>query len=312
MAGRVDAGPSGGSAWTVAAASTWASSRRPARSLRVMSGRARSVTALVGLLTALVGGLAATPVPHHPEVRPGAAATEGVVAWVPAVQVVAGAPGEIVAVDLALDDGTAHPVRAQLTVHEVTVDPEDGPDLAGATSLLTLPVEEVTVGAGDRVLLRATATVPPEPVLVAVAADLRDAEEPTTVSALVLLGPPVAVAVTPTLEIREDTAIVTVANSSPVPTIVDLRLRSRTWFGAGTDRTVHDLAVAGDGTRTVTIELAPGAGRRTTAVVAAPRSGAPARADVVDWPGRTLPVLVAVMLLVLASAATLRIWRRHR
>ncbi len=256
--------------------------------------------------------VAATPVPQPPEVRPGAAEPTGLVTWVPGVQQVAGRPGEVVAVDLALEDGTAHEVRAALSVREVDVDPVRGPELGRTSRLVTLATDAVTLRPGDRVLLRGTATVPDRPVLVGIEAALLGAADAAAPSALVLLGPATPVDLAVTVDLGADTATATVHNRSDVPGLFDARLRGTRWGGSGSDRTIRGLAIAAGGTRELTLALPAGVGRRQVDVAVAALGGETVHAGVSAWSRTTVPAAVALVLVLVAGAAAVAAWRRRR
>lgn len=285
--------------------------------------RRRRLTAL--LLVAVVGAVAAAagepvalgaagePVPTPVHVQAGAAAADGTVAWTPAVQRVTGDVGATVAVDLALDDGTEHEVEAELAVRAVEVDPRTGPTAAGASDALVLAARSVTLRPGDRGVLRATAVVPPEPTLVGVEARLVEDQHGAAPLALVLVGPPVATDVTVDLVVDEGRARVLVWNGASFPALVDVAVSAGSWVGRRSLTQVHDVLVAGDGTRLVEIDLPAGVGRLTVEAAVAARGGPAddvARARTAVWLPGTWLTLLAATLILLAGAASVRALRR--
>lgn len=265
------------------------------------------------LLVAAAVLVAGVPVPTPVHVQPGVADADGTVAWSPPVQVVTGNPGEVVAVDVALDDGTEHEVVAELAVRDVDVDPVAGPTAGARSDLLTLAVGEIALGPGDRGVLRATAVVPPQPRLVAVEARLVGDVAGAAPLALVLVGPALPVDLTADVTVARGRAVVTLVNRSAFPTVVDVGAAASSWFGGRTDVAVTDVVVAGGGRRELELELAPGLGRRRVDVAVAARGapgGGQVDASVAVWPARSVWFLAAAFLVVLAGVASLRVLRR--
>lgn len=273
----------------------------------------RHLPALVLLWAVAMGGAAATPVPSPVHVHEGAAASDGAVSWHPAVQHVTGAPGETVAVDLALDDGTEHPVTADVAVRNVEIDREDGPRPGARSTAMTLAVDRIELRPGDRGAFRAVAEIPSRPTVVAVEARLQG-DEDTAPLALVLLGPPDRHP-----ELSADVAFadgrgqVTVSNRSSFPALVDVAVSSASWLGPSDDIQIGDVLVPGDGERVLDVDLSPGVGRRSLSVAVAAHGAPPeatARAQVSVWPPRTVWVLAGVALVALVGLAAVTMLRR--
>lgn len=274
--------------------------------------RSRLPTRLLVLAVAVATG-AAAPVPSPVHVQPGAAAATGVVAWVPAVQHVTGGVGETVAVDLALDDGTEAGVVADLAVRAVEVDPVEGPRLAGASSALTVAIDRIVLGPGDRGAFRAVAEIPSVTTLVAVEARL-ERDDDARPAALVLVGPAGEHAeLSPGIDLAGGDATVRIRNGSDFPALVDLAVTSATWLGPADDIQVTDVLVPAAGERVLPLELSRGLGRRSAAVAVLPRGADPdatVRADTAAWPARTSWVLVGAALIAVVGAAGVRALRR--
>lgn len=281
--------------------------RRPPSLVLVLLG-----VAVVPLL------LAATPVPSPVHVQPGGADADGRVAWVPAVQRITGPVGELVPVDLALDDGGEHDVVADVAVRTVDIDPVEGPRAAGRSEALRLAVERVVLRPGDRGAFRAVAEIPPRPTIVAVQARLHP-DDSTGPLALVLLAPEGAGAdatpaeLTTGIGLDGGRAVVRVDNASSYPVLVDVAVSAATWVGPTDEVQVADVLVPGGGRRFLDVELSRGLGRRTAAVAVAERDApahAVARATAAQWPARTVWTLAAAALVLLAAAAAVRVLRR--
>lgn len=297
---------------------------------------------LLPLLSAIL--LAGTPaavavaVPMPVEVRSGGAVAEDAVAWQPPIQVVDGPTGATVRVDLALDDGTAHPVTAALSVHELTTDDRDTLVPGEQSRLLRLATGRVALQPGDRGLLATTATIPPVPTLVAVRAELLDARTAAAPLAIVLLRPDHHTGRPGDLEVAIDDldaeadragdddgdgsggaaggdagagVEVVVTNTSEADTIVDLAARARSWVGRERHHEVTGIALPAGTSRRITVPDSTGFGRRTVEVVAAARDGDTARTSVTTWGRRTVPTLLALGLVVVAGLATLVAVRRR-
>jgi hypothetical protein len=302
---------------------------------------------LLSLLSAIL--LAGTPaavavaVPMPVEIRSGGAVAEDAVAWAPPIQVVDGPPGATVRVDLALDDGTAHPVTAALSVHELTTDDRDTLVPGDQSRLLRLATGRVALQPGDRGLLATTATIPAVPTLVAVRAELLDARTAAAPLAIVLLRPDHHTGRPGDLEVAIDDldaeadragdgdgdggggsggepgvggdgragVEVVVTNAGDADTIVDLAARARSWVGRESHHEVTGIALPAGTSRRITVPDSTGFGRRTVEVVAAARDGGTARTSVTAWGRRTVPTLLALGLVVVAGLATLVAVRRR-
>ncbi|MBW3620955.1 MAG: hypothetical protein KY461_11970 [Actinobacteria bacterium] len=260
-----------------------------------------------------VVSLAAAPVPSPVHVQPGVAEGDGRVSWVPAVQRVTGDAGELVAVDLGLDDGTDGEIVADLAVRDVEIDPDRGAQVVGSSPLLRLAVDRIVLGPGDRGVLRAVAEMPEVATVVAVQARLDDGD--TAPAALVLLDPggadPAELDVG--IELAGERARVTVTNRGAAPALVDLAVTSSTWAGPSDEIQLGDVLVGAEGTRRLEVELSRGLGRRTAAVALAVRGAPPderTRAAAAAWPARTLWVLAGAALVVIVGGAAVRTLRR--
>lgn len=272
------------------------------------------------LLLVLLGAVAvpvllgATPVPSPVHVQTGGADADGRVAWVPAVQRVTGSVGELVPVDLALDDGGEHDVVADVAVRTVAIDPVEGPRAAGRSEALRVAVERIVLRPGDRGAFRAVAEVPARQTVVAVQARLHP-DDSTGPLALVLLAPDGVTPAELTTRIGLDggRAVVRVDNASPYPALVDVAVSAATWVGPTDEVQIADVLVPGGGRRLLDVELSRGLGRRTAAVAVAERD-APAhtvaRATAAAWPPRTVWTLAGAVLVLLAAATAVRVLRR--
>lgn len=274
--------------------------------------RSVAVLALSALVVALaVTGAAPVPTPVH--VRPGVVEQDGRLSWVPAVQHVTGEPGELVAIDLALDDGTEHDVDAQLAVRSVEIDAVAGARPGRPSDALELAVDRVVLRPGERGVFRAVAEIPSEPTVVGVEArPAGDAgARPMAIVPLAPEGRSPELSVS--LDVDGTRAEVALGNASPFPALVDVGVTAATWLGPRDDLRIGDVLVPARGERTLGVSLSRGLGRRSVAVAAAARGAAPdgtVRARVAEWPMRTVLVVGAGALTALAGLTVLRVLRR--
>lgn len=293
--------------------------RPPARAAgrgRASRGVARVVTValiVLGVATAATAATAAatapTAVPHPPEVRPGAADRDGLLAWVDPVIEVTGEPGATAVVDLALDDGTDTALDVSLSVHATSVDPDTGPQVGGATDAITFSEDRIHLEPGARVLLRGVATVADAPRLLTVRAFVVGAETTTTVDAYVLVGAAAEPVLDVTTSVRGRRVEVTVANRSPGPTVARVAVDVRRWVGRAERLEVTDLIVGGEGTRTVALDATTGLGPLRVGAVAA--SGEASATDTAVVWNRRAVLLTVTALLLAATLLALLIARRR-
>lgn len=278
---------------------------RPAPEIAVpqLARRAGGVL-LVLLVLVLVGSAPVTAMPRPPLVVEGDV-PEGRVELSPATQATSG--GGHVAWVLA--NGGADTLTFGLEVHEVDAT-VDGAEI-GAPAGLPLGVDTVTLAPGE--LARIPLVLPDvtEPRALALVASSQDADPPTTLSGVVLVGGggPVAPRV---VAADAGAGTFTVRLDADGPTLVDVALRATAWPGVvHADELVEGLYVPAGG-RELDVALDGAvAGRVTIEVAVGGGTGTRVTSTVWWWPPLVVGVGLLVVLAVVGAVAVL--WRRrHR
>ncbi len=227
---------------------------------------------------------------------------DGQVSLSPATQV---ADGDRVTWVLA--NGGEGTLTFELAVHEIEATTA-GVEV-GEPAGVALGAEEVTLAPGE--LARIPLTLPPgtEPGALALVASTVEADPPTTLSGVVLVGG--GGEVIPTVAGTDASGgVLTVRLDADGPALVDVALRATAWPGfVHTTEVVEGLYVPAGG-RDLAVSLDGAvAGRLTVEVAVGGDPGARATETVWWWP-REVVVVAIVVVLVLAGAGVL--WRRAR
>jgi hypothetical protein len=242
----------------------------------------------------------AAPVPEPPLVVD-AGATDGRLRVDP--------PTQVVAEDRAtwvLTNGGAGPLALELAVHEV--DATDRGVEVGDRLPVPLDADRLALEAGEAARVVVPLGEVTAPRALALVARTVDADPPTTVSGVALLG---GGTVTPRV-VGTDAAAGTLRLSLAAdgPTLVDVAVRATAWPGAPrTEQVVEGVLVPADG-RDLEVALAgPVAGRVTVEVAVAGPTPRRTRTAVWWWPRPVVATIAGVLLLV-ALLAALAVRRR--
>ncbi len=227
---------------------------------------------------------------------------DGQVSLSPATQV---AEGDRVTWVLA--NGGEGTLTFELAVHEVEATGA-GVEVGGPAGV-ALGADEVTLAPGELARIPLTLPSEAEPGALALVATSVEADPPTTLSGVVLVGG--GGEVTPTVAGADaGDGILTVRLDADGPALVDVALRATAWPGfVHTSEVVEGLYVPAGG-RDLDVSLdGVVAGRVTVEVAVGGDPGARATETVWWWP-REVVVVAIVAVVVLAGAVVL--WRRGR